>query len=125
VELVNHSGPVQAGKTYPCLSASPRDGGVRETHITLKPESWTLIAVHWEPKGVVVRVADEVGTKYDTVGVILTHVLALNVSGEGRWFCSEIIAYALGIPRPHRYSPTDLFYLVQHINLVYQSRTDQ
>lgn len=62
-----------------CASASARSGAVRFTRINLDSGRWDV----YELKGF-----DEVYAR--------------------RWFCSEAVAAALGLPRPHKWTPADL-----------------
>lgn len=108
VEFVPTGQAAVPGREYPCLSASGRDGGVREKAIFLTADRWELIPVPWAPAGAEAAMRAQLGAGYDYAGIILSHMLGFNRQDSGRWFCSEIVAHALGLGRPYRYSPGDL-----------------
>ncbi len=107
VELI--AGAAIHGEVAPCLSSSGRDGGVRVKSILLKPESWDLAVLPRDPIKPAQFIYDRIGAGYDYQGILLSHVLALGRHDETRWFCSEIVAAALGLPNPQRVSPQLLF----------------
>jgi len=89
-------------------SSSFEDGGVRAKLIDFNPARWDLVdlppalehaAVAWFEA--------HRGAGYDLVGN-LQFVISPIQHSRGRWFCSEAIAAALGIPDPWRYSPGTL-----------------
>jgi len=97
VELV-----VSTGRAW---SSSFEDGGVRSKLIDFDPARWDLVdlppalehaAIAWFEA--------HRGAGYDLVGN-LQFVLAPIPHSRKRWFCSEAVAAALGIPDPWRYSP--------------------
>jgi hypothetical protein len=110
VELI--SGVVVHGSYAICLSASGRDGGVREKRILLKPESWDLVAVPVAAEAPCQFIRDHLGARYDYAGLMLSQVLAFGGHNPDKWFCSEICAAALGLPNPQRVSPQFLFDVV-------------
>lgn len=110
VELI--SGDAMHGQTAVCLSASGRDGGVREKHILLKPESWDLVAMPLASEAPCQFIRGHLGARYDYTGLILSQVLAFGRHDPDKWFCSEICAAALGLPNPQRVSPQFLFDVV-------------
>lgn len=110
VELI--AGPAQLGNVAECLSASGRDGGVRAKRIYLRPEAWHLVEMPEVSDELATYILARIGARYDYLGILLCQVLALGRHDPGRWFCSEIIAEALGIPQPQRISPQGLFDLL-------------
>ena len=108
VEFVPTGQGAVPGRDYMCLSASGRDGGVREKLIFLSADRWELVPVPWAPAGAEAAMRKHLGARYDYTGIVMSHVLGLNRQDSKRWFCSEIVAYALGLQRPYRYSPGDL-----------------
>ena len=99
------------------ISASYRDGGVRQRRIDLAPDHWDLVAVPWaNPTRVWAAALVEAGAGYDYAGLILSQLLHLRRGNGHRWFCSELVAYALDLPRPSAYSPGDLHDLDTRIN---------
>lgn len=98
--------------TWLCASASERDGGVRIKRIDLTGPSWdcyevpgysdqdAALALQW--------FIDNDEAKYDWLG-LFGFVLPIRLHIKRRWFCSEAIAEALGIPRPQAVHPQRLF----------------
>lgn len=89
-------------------SASFADGGVRSKLIDFDTKNWILIDLppELEQAAEAWFVAHR-GARYDLLGN-LQFVLAPIPHSRGRWFCSEAVAAALGIPDPWRYSPGTL-----------------
>lgn len=110
VELI--AGPAELGKAYRCLSSSARDGGVRAKRIMLAPDHWDLAALNIDPAEPVRFILDRAGARYDLRGIFLSHLLAFGGHDPDKWFCSEIIAAALGLEHPQRISPNLLWEFV-------------
>lgn len=110
VELI--SGDALPDAYAVCLSASGRDGGVREKQILLKPESWDLVSMRMDAEAPCQFIRDHLGARYDYAGLLLSQVLAFGRHDPDKWFCSEICAAALGLPNPQRVSPQFLFDVV-------------
>lgn len=110
VELI--SGDALHGQTAVCLSASGRDGGVREKRILLRPESWDLVSMCLNPEAPCQFIRGHLGARYDYAGLMFSQVLAFGGHNPDKWFCSEICAAALGLPNPQRVSPQFLFDVV-------------
>jgi len=91
---------------YECFTASLRDGGVRYKEMPLPSEKWDLVAL--EPNRSVVDFYNaNQGKKYDWLGVL---GFALHTrQNPNRYFCSEYVAEFLGFPEPWRFSPNDLY----------------
>jgi hypothetical protein len=95
-----------------CWSSSWMDGGVRCKRIDLNPDNWELVAVPW----VAADKAEDTclsaaGKPYDWAGLVRTQVFGLTAgkNWKRRWFCSEIVADALGLGEPWQYSPGGLY----------------
>lgn len=102
------AGEADLGEMQTCYSASGRDGAVRVKRMVLEAEKWDLLHV---PRGAdlpLARIHAVMGAPYDYKGIFLTHVLPLGRHHPDKWFCSEIIAHALGMPDAHQYTPGDL-----------------
>ncbi|MBQ4826537.1 hypothetical protein J4729_18600 [Leisingera sp. HS039] len=95
-----------------CLSSSGRDGGVRAKPMVLRPSNWDLVQMAIPPHGPAEFIRSRIGARYDYTGLLMSHVLAFGRHDECRWFCSEIIAAAVGLPNPQRLSPQLLFDVV-------------
>ena len=102
-------GRADLGAQARCLSASSRDGGVREKTIHLTPGHWDLVEMPIDPAEAADFIRQRIGMRYDWRGVFLSQVLAFGGHSKRRWFCSEIIAAALNMERPNRISPQMLF----------------
>lgn len=89
-------------------SASFADGGVRNKLINFDPAHWDLVDL----PPALERDAEawfkaHRGAGYDVLGNLQFIVSPFPHSRE-RWFCSEAVAAALGIPDPWRYAPGTL-----------------
>lgn len=99
------------------VSASRRDGNkVRVTSIRLKPGHWDLMYLPIDAEECWQRVFPEIGKPYDTLGAILS-VTPINASRPGMWFCSELMAYAIQLPKPHTFTPGLLSHSVRSRSL--------
>ncbi len=99
-----------------CISASPRDGGVRLKRIVLFPDRWEIVRVGpWAPADALRRAGRFGGARYDLLAAVASPWLTLSL-GRDRWFCSELIAWALGFPKAQRMSPQDLWDGVSFVN---------
>lgn len=89
-------------------SSSYIDGGVRIKAIEFDPARWDFVVLpaHIEP---VARDWFEAhhGQPYDLLGN-LHFVLAPVADDKAKWFCSESVAAALGLPEPWRFDPGTL-----------------
>lgn len=93
-----------------CYSSSPRDGGVRRK-IIHDMSNWDVvhISVTDTQKQHILNVfSKEYGKKYDWLGAIKT-TIPFFPNHKDRWFCSEIIAYALGLDFPRKWTPAMLY----------------
>ncbi len=89
-------------------SASYDDGGVRAKYIDFDPDKWDFIDLpaHLEPAAETWFEAHN-GARYDLLGNLQFVVAPVN-HANGRWFCSEAVAAALGFPDPWRFTPGTL-----------------
>ncbi len=89
-----------------CISASKRDGNrVRTKRIAFKTGHWDFITVPGlHDADCWARAIRHIDAPYDTVGAVLT-VTPIVTSRRGRWFCSELLGHAAGIPQPHTLTP--------------------
>lgn len=89
-------------------SSSFEDGGVRAKQIEFDAERWDFVDL----PPTLAADADawfraHQGQRYDLLGN-LQFVIAPIRHSKRRWFCSEAVAAALGIPDPWRYPPGTL-----------------
>lgn len=89
-------------------SASYMDGGVRSKRITFDPAKWDMVQLQGfdESKARAWFVAHD-GARYDVAGN-LRFVLRFWPHSRSRWFCTEAIVAALGLPKPEDYGPRKL-----------------
>lgn len=110
VEMI--SGDAWPDHSAICLSASGRDGGVRQKRILLKPESWDLVSMQVEAEVPCQFIKNHLAARYVYAGLLFSPVLAFGRQNPDKWFSSEVCAAALGFPNPQRVSPQLLFDLV-------------
>lgn len=107
-------------ETYPdgsvlCASASLRDDGVRCKRMVLKPHHWDALVVP-EHRGFSLDAIQDwfrrhEGRKYDVLGVFF--FIGVMPHAEDRWFCSEAVGEACGIPDAWRFDPNRLHALLR------------
>ena len=108
VELIE--GRAEYGVPALCLSASGRDGGVREKLITLRRSHWTLVYLDRDPTTPADFIRQRIGARYDYKGLLLSQAFRVGGHWSDRWFCSEVVVDALDWPTVgHLWSPNDLF----------------
>lgn len=94
-------------------SSSAMDGGVRFKPIQFDPALWDFVDV---PEALAVHAwqwfEDHQGAGYDYLGN-LHFVLSAVGDDKRRWFCSEAVAAALGMPNPERFDPGTLHAALQ------------
>lgn len=104
-------------------SSSVREGEVRKKEINFG-DHWDIIELPWMDVNVACdRMDPEMGKSYDYIGIMFSHVLSLSRSHPDKWFCSEIIAFSLGLPDPHLYSPGSLSETVKYLTTFRQAMT--
>lgn len=104
--------PPQAGTTL-CISASGRDGGVRVKQIDLGSGKWDV--VHFEladAQAVTAFVEGQLGKPYDLRGALLSPFAPTPFANPNAWFCSELIASAMGLYLPATLHPNALWRIV-------------
>ena len=74
------------------VSSSPRDGGVRYTHIHYDPKHWILIPIEVNTtlEELNIWFQTQEGVPYDYVGAIGS-VIPFFPESYNKWFCSELI----------------------------------
>jgi len=97
-------------------SSSAMDGGVRFKAIDFDPALWDFVPV---PAGVAPAARDwfaqHDGQAYDLLGN-LHFVISAVGDDKRKWFCSEAVAAALGMPDPERFDPGTLHAALSFIN---------
>lgn len=97
--------PGQTGPVFDTIAASKRDGHmVRKGRIDTRTGHWDVLTYHGDPDAVWARAEALVGLPYDVGGAILS-ATALARHTDGHWFCSNLIAHALGFCEPWEFSP--------------------
>jgi hypothetical protein len=116
-ELVFNGSGIMAPKSL-CASSSARDGGVRLKYIDLTSGHWDVYELpqfdaldEAEARAWFYAKADR-SAGYDWFG-LLWFVLPIKAfNNPRRWFCSEAVAAALDLPKPHKLHPRKLLALV-------------
>ena len=96
-----------SGDNYTCWSSSIRDKGVRCVNIKNDKNRWEVVDISK-------KVSSEwfipyIGAPYDYVGLLAPILGNEKFSSNHKWFCSEIIAEALGLEDSWKYTPEDLY----------------
>jgi hypothetical protein len=95
-------------------SSSFADGGVREKVIEYDPEHWDCIELPdelFEERALKWFVVHQ-GEKYDLLGN-LHFIFSVVGDDKKKWFCSEAVGAALGLPNPWRFDPGTLYQAVK------------
>ena len=92
-----------------CYSSSIQDGGVRGKHINIWSGSWDVVDIGGDEDEDAARAWFEAyeGQDYDWLGAF-RFALPFLRHRPAKWFCSEAVGTALGLPEPHRLTPQDL-----------------
>lgn len=102
VELVHPNGE--------SISASKRDGNeVRKTRIEFKTGHWTFVSVPVCPARSWARASEHLGQPYDTLGAALSGGLGIPLHMASGWYCNELMADAIELPKPWPPHPGALF----------------
>lgn len=97
-------------------SSSAMDGGVRFKVIEFDPALWDFVDVPAALAPAAWAWFDEhAGEAYDLLGN-LHFVLSAVGDDKRKWFCSEAVAAALGMPDPERFDPGTLHAALRFIN---------
>jgi hypothetical protein len=88
-------------------SSSTRDGGVRFKRIDFKPDHWDFVEIDGDECNAADWFGERLGAGYDYLG-LFGFVWRPHNGISRRWFCSEAVAAALGIPDPWRFCPNTL-----------------
>jgi hypothetical protein len=99
VELILH---------FAAASSSAMDGGVRFKKIDFDPALWDFVDLPPElAAGAEAWFNEHYGQPYDYLGNV-HFVLSAVGDDKRKWFCSEAVAAALGMPNPERFDPGTL-----------------
>lgn len=92
-----------------CWTSSTRDGGVRGKAIDLYSGRWDVIdlGAGYDAGAARAWFRAREGQRYDWAGVF-RFALPFLPQRSRQWFCSEACAAALGLPRPHTFTPASL-----------------
>ena len=111
VELMLHESAVMNGK-WLCASSSARDGGVRLKYINLNSGHWDIYDLPNFDRDAYNNAKawfyEKGGAKYDWFGLLWFVLPVKAFNNPKRYFCSEAIASALGLPKPHKFHPQKL-----------------
>ncbi|WGH77626.1 hypothetical protein [Jannaschia ovalis] len=107
-ELIYSDTVPRRGDSVICISSSGRDGGVRIKEIMLEDPKWDIYAVPWAAEDTWARAEAKLGQPYELWTMLVNQFFNFRRHDRGKWFCSELIAHALGLSMPHAKSPGDL-----------------
>ena len=91
--------------THPMLALTDE---VRAALRTLEADRWVVVELPRASHGPLAYVRSRLGVPYGWLD-LLSFLLPWRVSWSGSDFCSEVIATALGLPKPWRVSPGALY----------------
>lgn len=99
------------------ISSSGRDGGVRIKRIDFHPDRWDIMPLEgWCRPDAWDRASRHLGAPYDWSGILGTFALPVLRQSDRAWWCSELLAYAVGLSHPWVQSPGTLFSQVLDLN---------
>jgi hypothetical protein len=98
-------------------SASFTDHGVRFKKIDYEPEHWDVIDLPSELFEARARqwFTEHDGDPYDLLGNVY-FLFSLIGGDKDKWFCSEALGAALGLPEPWRFDPGTLYEAVKWLS---------
>lgn len=88
-----------------CASSSARDGGVRFKYINLASGHWDVYPIKGDEAAAYDWFVAHQGAPYDHFGLGWFVLPIDQFNDPRRFFCSEAIAAALGLPKPHKFHP--------------------
>jgi len=92
------------------FSISPRDNQARFKVINFDDTQWDFIELKLcNEQGIAQKASKLIGKKYDYVGALFSAIPGAHIQKENKLFCSETVAYLIGLEDPHLYSPNDLY----------------
>lgn len=113
--------PWSEGPLYSTIGASKRDGSkVRRAYIDTRSGHWDVITFPCDPEAAWGRALPLLGKPYDQFGAVLS-ATAFARQRPGKWFCSELVAHALGYREPWEFSPGMLAASGQSKQVIYAS----
>lgn len=118
-ELFTSDAPPREGETHTCITAVGKKGGVCVKEVTFRPGAYEFVPVPWAPHDTLEKAINLLGQGYDYWGLLMTQFLNLRRHADGRWFCSKLAAWALGMSEAHTYAPGDLKRIIEEKNKVY------
>lgn len=119
-ELFSSDTPPVSGETHTCITAVGKKGGVCVKDVHFRPGAYEFVPVPWAPSDTLEKAIKLLGQGYDYWGLLMTQFLNLRRHTGGRWFCSKLAAFALGMSEAHTYAPGDLKRIIEEKNKVYQ-----
>jgi hypothetical protein len=103
------------------FSSSVRDHGCRFKYIDYVPSRWVsyeipiTVVTEYDIARIKTFCNQQVGKKYDWLGILFAQVLFLNIDNPNKWFCSEVLAKAFLLDRPNTYSPEKLLKFTENL----------
>lgn len=109
-DLVFSDAPV--GGKHLCASSSARDGGVRFKRIDLGSGKWDVFDLpgfdSFDEAYARQWFNDHAGRGYDYLGLLWFLLPIKAINHPQHFFCSEALAHALQLPKPHKFHPQRL-----------------
>lgn len=106
-------------------SASFRDKGVRFKEIDFDNGNWDFIELPAQLEGKALNwfIAHD-KCKYDLLGQVRFLISPINIgNNDEKWWCSEAVAAALGLPDPWRYGPNGLYDALAGLNVMWIAKS--
>jgi hypothetical protein len=97
-----------------CFSSSFMDKGIREKWMVLSPELWDIQTIDYAPELVEQWFETRLGMKYSMLGV-LAFIFKRGNYDNAKYFCSDAVAYSIGIEEGWRFDPSTLKVVVDRI----------
>lgn len=91
-----------------CYSSSIQDGGVRSKHINIWSGSWDVVEIGGDEAVAKAWFEQHDGQDYDWLGAFRFAIPFLR-HRSGKWFCSEAVGAALGLPDAHKLTPQNMW----------------
>lgn len=124
VEIFKSRGTPRPGATYSFISSDSWSDSVRARDEVLDPDLWEVLPVPWAPVDAWDRAKGLLGSAYDKRALVLTHFLNLRRKDEGKYICTEVCGHAIGLTDAFKFSPGELYTVVQDINRVFEARQE-
>ena len=92
--------------------------GVRRRRIAKQNMAWDFVLVRRDKDTVISKAKSQLGKRYDWLGLVLNWIVPIQMFFKSdlddgkKWWCSELVAYALDI-KPDNVSPNRLYKMLK------------